>query len=61
MNGIYYNYNEGSNRASVSETHERSYSDSYSNEYSGDTIIPESVTYNDKIYSVTSIGNYAER
>ena len=28
----------------------------YSNEYSGSVVIPESVTYNEKIYSVTSIG-----
>ncbi len=33
--------------------------DYYSNEYSGDVIIPESVTYNGNSYSVTSIGDYA--
>ena len=31
----------------------------YSNEYSGDVIIPESVYYNGETYSVTSIGNWA--
>ena len=31
----------------------------YSNEYSGEVIIPESVEYNGGTYSVTSIGDYA--
>ena len=32
---------------------------SYSNEYSGAVVIPESVTYNGKTYPVTSIGEMA--
>ena len=31
----------------------------YSNEYTGNVVIPESVTYNNKTYSVTSIDSYA--
>ena len=34
---------------------------SYSNEYTGRVVIPATVTYNGKIYNVTSIGNYAFR
>ena len=34
---------------------------SYLNEYSGNVVIPKSVTYNGKSYSVTSIGNWAFR
>lgn len=33
--------------------------DYYESDYSGDVVIPESVTYNGKTYSVTSIGNNA--
>ena len=35
------------------------YPDAYSNEYKGKVEIPESVTYNGKTYSVTSIGERA--
>ena len=35
------------------------YYDSYSNEYSGNVVIPSSVVYNGNTYSVTSIGNSA--
>lgn len=38
-----------------------SYHDSYSNEYSGDVVIPESVEYEGKTYNVTSIGYAAFR
>ena len=33
--------------------------DSHDNEYSGNVAIPETVTYNGKTYSVTSIGDHA--
>ncbi len=53
---IYYNYN--SDGSSVSVTYQGKYSYSYSNEYTGDVVIPETVTYG-KTYSVTSIGEGA--
>jgi len=54
---IYYNYINNSTELAV--TYRGSYSSSYSNEYMGNVVIPESVTYNGNIYSVTSIGDYA--
>ena len=57
MDGIYYNYNGGSDGASVSVTYKGDHYYNYSNEYSGKVIIPESVTFNSKPYSVTSINN----
>ena len=54
---IYYNYINDSTELAV--THRGSEYNSYSNEYSGNVVIPETVTYNDKTYSVTSIGEYA--
>jgi hypothetical protein len=59
LDGIYYNYTTGSGGTSVYVTYRGNYSYSYNNEYMGEVIIPESVTYNGKSYSVTSIGNYA--
>ena len=54
---IYYNYN--SDGSSVSVTYQGTDPYSYSNEYTGDVVIPETVTYGGKTYSVTSIGSYA--
>jgi hypothetical protein len=54
---IYYVCNGDNTTVSVSYCGS-SYS-SYSNEYSGDIVIPKSVTYNGKTYSVTSIGDNA--
>ena len=48
VDGIYYDISETT--ATVT------YGD---NKYSGDIVIPESITYNGSKYSVTSIGNYA--
>ena len=48
VDGIYYDISETT--ATVT------YGD---NEYSGDIVIPESITYNGSKYSVTSIGNWA--
>ena len=54
---IYYNYiNDGTELA---VTFRGNYYDEYYNEYTGDVIIPESVTYNGNAYSVTSIGKRA--
>ena len=51
---IYYNYN--SDGSSVSVTYQGTDYSSYSNEYTGTVVIPETVTYSGKTYSVTSIG-----
>ena len=51
---IYYVWTNNNTELAVS--YRGSYSDSYSDEYSGNVVIPESVEYNGKTYSVTSIG-----
>ena len=48
VNGIYYSFS-GTEATVISS----------SSKYSGNVVIPESVTYNGKTYSVTSIGGYA--
>ena len=53
VDGIYYNIN--GNEATVTYKG----TSSSSKAYSGDVVIPETVTYNDTTYSVTAIGNYA--
>ena len=53
---IYYTY-IGSTELAVS--YRGSYMSAYSNEYSGNIVIPESVTYNGQTYPVTSIGDFA--
>ena len=57
IDGIYYNLDEDDNTAGV--TYRGEYFNSYSNEYSGSVTIPETITYNSEIYSVTSIGSSA--
>ena len=54
---IYYNWINDKTELAVS--FRGYYEDSYSNEYTGDIIIPESVEYDGKTYSVTSIGELA--
>jgi hypothetical protein len=61
INGIYYNFYDKSNEAEVMpEFYEYDDDDGMSwwtiPSYSGSVVIPESVTYNGKTYSVTSIG-----
>ena len=56
VDGIYYNK---TSNTEVSVTYRGSYYDSYSNEYSGNVVIPSAVTYLGKEYSVTSIGGCA--
>lgn len=51
INGIYYNFS--GDKAEVT------YKNTSYNSYTGDVVIPESVVYNAKTYSVTSIGEYA--
>ena len=54
---IYYNYiNEGTE---LEVTFRGSIYDSYSNEYQGNVVIPEEVTYMNRTRKVTSIGNSA--
>ena len=56
---IYYNYiNDGTE---LKVTFRGSYYDSYSNEYQGNVVIPEEVTYMNRTRKVTSIGDYAFR
>ena len=54
---IYYRIISGG--SSVSVTYQGTSYYSYSNEYTGDVVIPETVTYGGKTYSVTSIGSFA--
>ena len=54
---IYYTYINNNTELAVS--YRGSSYGSYSYEYSGDVVIPESVTYNGKTYPVTSIGSDA--
>ena len=54
---IYYNWTN--NQTELTVTFKGSYYDSYSNEYSGDIIIPSSVTYNENTYPVTGINSSA--
>ena len=51
---IYYTYTNNNTELAVS--YRGRYYDSYSNEYTGDVVIPSTVTYNGTTYSVTSIG-----
>ena len=58
VGGIYYNITDAKNKT-VMVTYGGEYYDEYSNEYTGNVVIPESVTYNGATYSVTSIGDGA--
>ena len=56
---IWYDFNSSIKIASV--TYKGGSYDSYDGEYSGEVVIPSTVTYDGVEYSVTSIGNYAFR
>ena len=58
VDGIYYKITDATNKT-VAVTYSGSFSSSVDNEYTGSVVIPESVVYNGKVYSVTSIGRYA--
>jgi len=58
VNGIYYEITSTINKT-VAVTYQGNYYYSYKNEYTGPVIISESVIYNGKTYSVTSIGDHA--
>ena len=57
IDGIYYNIDETNKTAGVTYRGNNDYE--YSNEYSGSVTIPETITYNSEIYSVTSIAKTA--
>ena len=56
VDGIYYYKNVD---GTVSVTYKGSFFGDYANEYTGDVVIPSSVTYSGTTYSVTSISNQA--
>ena len=58
--GIYYNITS-STELNVSVTYRGDIFSSYSNEYTGSVVIPQTVTYSGKTYTVTSIGSSAFR
>ena len=57
VDGIWYNFNYDNLTAEV--TYQGDKYNSYLDEYSGEVVIPSSVTYNAKTYTVTSIGDKA--
>ena len=57
VDGIYYDITDATNKT-VKVTYRGTYNYSYSNEYTGSVVIPESVTYNGTTYSITRIGEY---
>ena len=59
VDGIYYDFDDANLTATV--TYRGSSDYEYTNEYMGDVVIPATVTYGGKTYSVTSIGDYAFR
>jgi hypothetical protein len=58
VGGIFYKITDNANKT-VEVTYKGDSYNEYRNEYTGVVIIPESVTYSSKTYSVTSIGQYA--
>ena len=57
VGGIYYDIISSSD-LTVEVTHKGNDYSSYDDEYSGAVVIPQTVTYNSKTYSVTTIGEY---
>ena len=57
VDGIYYDLNKDDNTASV--TYKYFASQNNSSAYSGDVVIPESITVDNIEFAVTSIGSYA--
>ena len=58
VGGIYYNIISSSD-LTVEVTYKGNHSSAYDDEYSGAVVIPQTVTYNSKTYSVTTIGSSA--
>ena len=59
IDGIYYNFDKSRKTAEVTYQEYRESENLFRSDYSGNVIIPESVTYNGEPYSVTSIGEGA--
>ena len=60
IDGIYYNFYHNFSGGIAWVTYQKyQNSTSYISDYSGVVVIPESVTYNGKTYSVTSIDRFA--
>jgi len=59
VNGIWYDFNSSTKTATV--TYRGNDYLFYSTRYTGDVVIPSTVSYNDDIYNVTSIGTSAFR
>ena len=60
INGIYYSFNQtDTENTTVIVTYKGNSYSTYWDEYSGDIIIPETVKFNNKIYTVVSIARYA--
>ena len=57
VDGIYYDFDDANLTATV--TYRGSNSGSYADEYTGNVVIPATVTYGSNTYSVTSIGELA--
>ena len=57
VDGIYYDLNKNDNTASV--TYQSVEYQNNSSAYSGDVVIPESITVDNIEFAVTSIGSYA--
>ena len=58
VDGIYYDITSETDKT-VEVVYEGNYSDSSNNEYTDTVVIPETVTYNGKTYSVAEIGDFA--
>lgn len=58
VDGIYYNITD-EDKKTVEVTYKGTYYNQYEYEYTGSVIIPESVTYDNTTYTVTSIGDKA--
>ena len=58
VDGIYYKITNATNKT-VDITYRGNLASDYSDEYSGNVTIPESVSYNGNTYSVTSIDHHA--
>ena len=57
VSGIWYNFDIGNSSASV--TYQGNDASAYADEYTGDVLIPAKVVYNDVVYAVAGIDDYA--
>lgn len=57
VDGIYYNITD-SEKLTVEVTYRGNHYNDYYNEYSGNVVIPQTVTYNNQTFSVTTIGEW---